>query len=48
MIDKFEFFNNDNNYFQNLLHFSMKEELIMSVGYDIFVDKMEKLIKNKL
>jgi len=44
MLKKFKFFNKDTDDFHNLLHLTMKEGLIVSVDYDMFISKLKKLL----
>ena len=46
MIRNFNFFNDAASYFDKFFHLSMKEGLIISVEYEFFIDKLEKLLDN--
>jgi hypothetical protein len=46
LIIKYEFFNYKASFFDKLFYWKIKEGLIQSVDYDIFSDKLKKLIDN--
>lgn len=46
MLKKYEFFNEDSSLFDKFFSFRMKEGLIISLDYDMFVDKLKKLLSN--
>jgi hypothetical protein len=46
MINKFKFFNENASYFDKFFHFNMKEGLIHSFDYDLFIEKLENIILN--
>lgn len=44
MLKNFELFNKNADHFHNLLHLTMKEGLIQSVDYNIFINRLENLL----
>lgn len=47
MIKKFNFFNDNASYFDKFFHLKMKEGLIHSFDYELFIEKLNNTLKNE-